>query len=138
MTYNLGYNPNVVLIYYVLYYCSTSDIEKTQLITEKMGTSHYVTRVELCRLCNENTMIVAFPPLETDPRIVLGILAHCPPSGKWVPGGNTGEVKGGEERNWPPYIIMPTAQDKCPSKGHSPKVRNRTWDSPLLFILQVL
>ena len=33
---------------------------------------------------------------------------------KWVPGGNTAEVKGGEERNWPLYLTMPTARDKCP------------------------
>ena len=26
---------------------------------------------------------------------------------------------------------MPMAQDKCHSNGHSPNVRNRTWDSPL-------
>ena len=68
---------------------------------------------------------------EPNPRIIVGMLAHCSPSSKWVPGGNTGEVKGGEERNWPPYLIMPMAQDKCPSNGHSPNVRNRTWDSPL-------
>ena len=59
------------------------------------------------------------------------MLAHCPPSSKWVPGGNTGEAEGGEERNWPPYLTMPAAQDKCPSNGHSPNVRNRTWGSPL-------
>ena len=41
-------------------------------------------------------------------------LAHCPPSSKWVPGGNTGGDKGGEERNWPPYLTMPMAQDKYP------------------------
>ena len=28
-------------------------------------------------------------------------------------GDNSGEVKGGKERNWPPYHPMPTAQDKC-------------------------
>ena len=38
-----------------------------------------------------------------------------------VPGGNTGEVKGGEERNWPLYLTMPAAQDKCPSNGHPPQ-----------------
>ena len=27
-------------------------------------------------------------------------------------GGNTGEAKGGEERNWPPYLTMPMAQDQ--------------------------
>ena len=69
---------------------------------------------------------------------------HCPPGSKWVPGGNTGEVKGGEKRNWPPYLTMPAAHDKCPSNGHSPNVRNRTWDSsstlypssqvPMIFI----
>ena len=68
---------------------------------------------------------------EPNPRITVGMLAHCSPSSKWVPGCNTGEVKGGEERNWPPYLTMPMAQDKCPSNGHSPNVRNRTWDSPL-------
>ena len=51
---------------------------------------------------------------EPNPRIIVGMLAHCSPSSKWVPGGNTKEVKGGEERNWPPYLTMPTAQDKCP------------------------
>ena len=68
---------------------------------------------------------------EPNPRIIVGMLAHCPPSSKWVPGGNTREAQGGEERNWPPYLTMPAAQDKCPSNGHSPNVRNRTWDSPL-------
>ena len=48
------------------------------------------------------------------------MLAHCPPSSKWVPGGNTGEVKGGEERNWPPYLTMLAAQDKCASDRLSP------------------
>ena len=72
--------------------------------------------------------------LEPNPPIMVGMLAHCPPSSKWVPGGNTGEVKGDEERNWPPYLTMPVAQDKCPSNGHSPNVRNRTWDSPLPFL----
>ena len=57
---------------------------------------------------------------EPIPRIIVGMLAHCSPSSKWVPGGNSGEVKGGEERNWPPYLTMPAAEDKCPSKGHSP------------------
>ena len=68
---------------------------------------------------------------EPNPQIIVGILAHCSPSSKWVPGGNTGEVNGGEERNWPPYLTMPAAEDKCPSNGHSPNVRNRTRDSPL-------
>ena len=49
-----------------------------------------------------------------NPRIIVRTLAHCPPSSKWVPGGNPGEVKGGEERNRPPYLTMPAAQDKCP------------------------
>ena len=71
---------------------------------------------------------------EPNPRIIVRMHANCPPSSKWVPGGNTGEVKGGEERNWPPYLTMPAAQDKCPSNGHSPNVRNRTRDSPLPFL----
>ena len=71
---------------------------------------------------------------EPNHRIIVGILAHCPPSSKWVPGGTTGEAKGGEERNWPPYLTMPAAQDKCPSNGHSPNVRNHTWDSPFISI----
>ena len=61
------------------------------------------------------------------------MFALCPPSSNWVPGDNTGEAKGGEERNWPPYLTMTAAQDKCPSNGHSPNVWNRTWDSPLPF-----
>ena len=48
---------------------------------------------------------------EPNPRIKAWALAHCLPSSKWVPGGSSGEVEGGEERNWPPYLIMPTAQD---------------------------
>ena len=39
-------------------------------------------------------------------------MAHCPSSSKRVPGGNTGEVKGGEEGNWPPCLTMPPTQDK--------------------------
>ena len=70
---------------------------------------------------------------EPNPRIIVGMLAHCSPSSKWVPVGNTREVKGGEERNWPPYLTMPADQDKCLSNGHSPNVRNRTRDSPLLY-----
>ena len=73
-----------------------------------------------------------------NPRIIVGMFAHCPPISKWVPGGNTEEVKGGEERNWPPYLTMPAAQDKCPSNGHSPNVRNRIWDSPLPFYYTVV
>ena len=75
---------------------------------------------------------------EPNPWIIVGMLADCSPRSKWVPGGNTREVKGGEERNWPPYLTMPVAQDKCPSNGHSPNVRNRTWDSPLLYFTPVL
>ena len=74
---------------------------------------------------------------EPNPRIIVGILAHCSPSSKWVPGGNTGEVKGGEKRKWPPYLTMPMAQDKRPSNGHSPNVRNRTRDSPLSVFMSV-
>ena len=40
-----------------------------------------------------------------------------------------GEAKGGEKRNWPPYLTIPTTQDMCPTNRHSSKVRNRTWDS---------
>ena len=57
---------------------------------------------------------------EPNPRIIVGMLAHCPPSSKWVP-GNTREAKGGEERNWPPYLTMPAAQDKCPSNRALPQ-----------------
>ena len=66
---------------------------------------------------------------EPNPRIIVGMLAHCSPSSKCVPGGNTGEVKGGEERNWPPYLTMPAAQDKCPLYKAFTNVRNRTGDS---------
>ena len=58
---------------------------------------------------------------EPNPRIIVGMLAHCPPSSKWVPGGNTREAKGSEERNWPPYLNMPAAQDKCPSNRALPQ-----------------
>ena len=40
---------------------------------------------------------------ESNPRIIVGMLAHCSPSSKWVLGGNTGEIKGGEEMNLPPH-----------------------------------
>ena len=33
---------------------------------------------------------------------------------------------------------MPAAQDKCPCQGHSPNVRNRTWDSNLPLPLQLV
>ena len=59
----------------------------------------------------------------------------CPSSSKWVPGGNTGEVIGGEKRKRPPYLTMPMAQDKFPPNRHSPNVRNRARDSPLPFLL---
>ena len=75
---------------------------------------------------------------EPNPRIIVEMLAHFSLSSKLVPGGNTGEVKGGEERDWAPYLTMPAAQDKCPSNGHSPNVRNRTWDSPLPSLYQYL
>ena len=74
---------------------------------------------------------------EPNPRIIVWMLAHCSPSSKWAPGGNTGEVKGGEERNWPPYLTMPEPQDKCPSNRHSPNVRNRIRDSPLPFYIYI-
>ena len=32
------------------------------------------------------------------------MLAHCSSSNKSVPSGNTGGDKGGEEKNWPPYL----------------------------------
>ena len=57
---------------------------------------------------------------EPNLRITVGMLARCSRSSKWVPCGNIGEVKDGEERNWSPYLTMPAAQDKCPSNGHSP------------------
>ena len=75
---------------------------------------------------------------EPNSRITVGMLARCSPSSKWVPGGNTGEVKDGEERNWPPYVTMPAAQDRCPSNGHYPSIRNHTWDSPLPRIMTTL
>ena len=34
---------------------------------------------------------------EPTPRIKVGMLAYGLLSSKWVPGGNTGEVKGGKE-----------------------------------------
>ena len=71
-------------------------------------------------------------------RIIVGMFAHCPPSSKWVPCSNTGEVKGGEKKSLPPYFTMPTAQDKCPSNGHSPNVRNRAWNSPFYRLIQEL
>ena len=51
---------------------------------------------------------------EANRRTKGGVLAHCPPSSNWVPGGNTGEAKGGEERNRPPYLTIPTVQDSFP------------------------
>ena len=48
------------------------------------------------------------------------MLAHCSPSSKWVPGGNTGEDKGGEERNWPPYLTCRWLRISVLSHRHSP------------------
>ena len=42
---------------------------------------------------------------ELKPRVIVGMLAHCPPSSRWIPDGNTGDVKGGKERNWQPYLV---------------------------------
>ena len=57
---------------------------------------------------------------EPNPRIIVGMFAHCPPSSNWVPGGNTGEVKGDEERNWPPYLTMPALRISVPLTGTPP------------------
>ena len=35
-------------------------------------------------------------------------------SSTWVPGFNTGEVDCGEEKKWPPYLTLSTAQDRRP------------------------
>ena len=60
------------------------------------------------------------------------ILTHRPPSSKWVPGGNTGEVKG---RRGKELATLP--HDKCPSNGHSPNVRNRIWEYHLPLVLKI-
>ena len=41
---------------------------------------------------------------------------------------NTGEAEGGEERNWPPHLTIPAAQDKCLLQQALSNVRNRIWD----------
>ena len=49
-----------------------------------------------------------------------GMLAHCSPSSKWVPGGNTGEIKAARKGTAPPLPHMPMAQDKCPLNKRCP------------------
>ena len=41
-------------------------------------------------------------------------VGHLPTVHPAANGGNTGGDKGGEERNWSPYLTMPMAQDKSP------------------------
>ena len=43
---------------------------------------------------------------------IVGMLAYCLLHSKWLPGGDTGEVKN-VVRNWPPYFTMQTAEDNC-------------------------
>ena len=57
------------------------------------------------------------------PKVGCSLTVHPAANGYLVE--NTGEVKGGEERNWPPYLTMPMAQYKCPHKQAFPNVRNR-------------
>ena len=51
---------------------------------------------------------------ELSSQVIVVMLAHSPPRGKWLPCDNNREVKGGKERNWPSYHNMPTAKDKYP------------------------
>ena len=55
----------------------------------------------------------------------------CSPSSKWVPGDITGEVKDGEERNWPPYLTIPAARKS------ELKYLSMMFDSKLEFQSQV-
>ena len=41
------------------------------------------------------------------------MLAHCSPSSKWVPGGNTGEIKAARKGAGHPTLLRENTQDKC-------------------------
>ena len=64
-------------------------------------------------------------------KVCLGVHTHLEPmvgsSLNIHPAANGGLVetlgdKGGEERNWPPYLTMPMAQDKCPLQQALPNI----------------
>ena len=65
------------------------------------------------------------------PRIVVGMLAHCPASSKYVPGVNTGGVKAVTKGTGHPTLLW--LRISVPSNGHSPNLRNHT-DSPLTLL----
>ena len=65
----------------------------------------------------EGLPTVAKTKVRDPPRVSGWVLAHCPPSGEWGPGGNTGEIKAARKGTGHPtlhYITKPMAQDKYP------------------------
>ena len=69
------------------------------------------------------------------------ILAHCSPSSEWAPGGNTGGDKGGEERNWPPYLTCRWLRISVLSNRHSPTyeiIRGQPLHIPYCLLERVL
>ena len=124
--FSIQYNARATSYSY-LYFCNWSNAAVKGLIVINTHRCRWVSGqvVRALDCCAKHRWF------EPNPQIMVGMFARCSPGSKWVPGGNTGEVKGGEERNWLPYLTMPAAQDKCPSNRHSLNVRNCTWDSPL-------
>ena len=68
------------------------------------------------------------------------MLAHCSPSSEWVPSGNTGEIKAGdEERNWTSYLTRRWLSISVLSNRHSPTYENiRDSTFTLLLLLTTL
>ena len=58
-------------------------------------------------------------------------LAHCPPSSKWVPGGNTGDIKVGGGKD---LVNLPHNTDgpgQVSSLTGTPQPTDHIWDLPL-------
>ena len=58
---------------------------------------------------------------EPNPRIIVGMLAHCSPSSKWVPGGNTrGKLKAARKGTGHPISLCRRLRISVLSNRHSP------------------
>ena len=58
--------------------------------------------------------------VEANPPAIAWMLAHYPLSSKWIPGGNTGEVKGGKEGTGRPISICRLPRISVFFDRHSP------------------
>ena len=59
---------------------------------------------------------------------MIGMLAHCPLSSKWVPGGNTVELEAAKSGPSYPASLYRLPKINVLSVRHSPFLWNRIWD----------